>query len=429
MLLLYSDIKSPRLEYIADVIFSQLLGINVSITDNQSEYLQFEGPSINYSKNRMSTDLFFLQSQGLLSEVVIQTQALNWFQQDGHKAFFKTTESDYAFDILAASFYLITRYEEYLPYTPDAYGRYPHEASAAFKENLLDQPIVNSWVIEFSNKLKQVFPTLQITTPAFSFLPTYDIDIAYSYSHKGLLRNLAGFLKHPSLERIQVLLKLKQDPFDSYQWLNQLHTQYHLNPIYFFLVADKNKGYDKNILPHHAAMKRLIAMHGKKYQLGVHPSWQSGDEEHLLKNEMDTIANVIQQKVTSSRQHYIRFTLPEGYRSLLHAGIENDFSMGYGSINGFRASVATPFFWYDLENECTTLLKVHPFCFMEANSYYEQHFTLEQTSKELNHYYQACKAVNGQMITIWHNHFLGTDKMFEGWKELYQNFIKTIIAP
>jgi hypothetical protein len=65
MLLLYSDIKSSRLEYIADVIFSQLLGINVSITDNQAEYLQFEGPSINYSKNRMSTDLFFLQSQKL----------------------------------------------------------------------------------------------------------------------------------------------------------------------------------------------------------------------------------------------------------------------------------------------------------------------------------------------------------------------------
>jgi hypothetical protein len=97
------------------------------------------------------------------------------------------------------------------------------------------------------------------------------------------LRNLVGFLKRPSLERIQVLLKLKQDPFDSYQWLNQLHTQYHLDPIYFFLVAAKNKGYDKNILPHHAAMKSLIETHGKKYQLGVHPSalshWLAGRRE------------------------------------------------------------------------------------------------------------------------------------------------------
>jgi hypothetical protein len=28
------------------------------------------------------------------------------------------------------------------------------------------------------------------------------------------------------------------------------------------------------------------------------------------------------------------------------------------------------------------------------------------------------------MITIWHNTFLGTDKLFAGWQNIYEEFIK-----
>jgi hypothetical protein len=38
-------------------------------------------------------------------------------------------------------------------------------------------------------------------------------------------------------------------------------------------------------------------------------------------------------------------------------------------------------------------------------------------------YYHAIKEVNGTMITIWHNSFLGTAHEFEGWREVYRQFI------
>jgi len=116
--------------------------------------------------------------------------------------------------------------------------------------------------------------------------------------------------------------------------------------------------------------------------------------------------------------------LPETYRRLINAGIEKDFSMGYGSVNGFRASVASSFFWYDLEKEQQTQLQLFPFCFMDANSFYEQKCTAQQAMTELLNYYNAIKKVNGLMITIWHNHFLGTDPMFAGWREVYEIFLK-----
>jgi hypothetical protein len=225
-------------------------------------------------------------------------------------------------------------------------------------------------------------------------------------------------------ERMEVLSGQSDDPYDSYSWIDLLHEQHQLNPIYFFHVAQVNRKYDKNILPSQPAMQQLIKQHTGKYSIGIHPSWRSGDDESLLEKEKKILETLTGKKITSSRQHYIRFTLPHTFRRLIETGITDDYSMGYGSINGFRASVASSFYWYDLEKEESTKLLLHPFCFMEANSYYEQKHSLQQTNEELKHYYNIVKSVNGILITIWHNSFLGTDKRFTGWKEAYKEFVK-----
>jgi hypothetical protein len=222
------------------------------------------------------------------------------------------------------------------------------------------------------------------------------------------------------------LAGLKQDPFDCYEWLNKLHEEYHLQPIYFFLMAEKNGVYDKNILPFKRSMWRLIRAHVKKYTIGIHPSWQSGDKSKLIQQEKKLLETICQKPIIHSRQHYIRFTLPTGYQSIIENGITNDYSMGYGSINGFRASVATSFYWYDLQKNEATKLRVHPFCFMEANSFYEQKNTSSDASKELMHYFSVCKNVGGQLITIWHNNFLGTTPEIQDWKNMYQHFISKL---
>ena len=77
------------------------------------------------------------------------------------QAFFKS-EGDYPFDIFSAVFYLLSRYEEYLPHKKDMYGRYAHENSLAFKEGFLNLPLINIWLEDFKNVLKKKFPSLII---------------------------------------------------------------------------------------------------------------------------------------------------------------------------------------------------------------------------------------------------------------------------
>jgi hypothetical protein len=72
------------------------------------------------------------------------------------------------------------------------------------------------------------------------------------------------------------------DPFDAYEWMDHLHQQYQLHPKYFS-VANQNGRYDKNILPNQPAFQKLIKQHSEKYSIGIHPSWQSGDNISLLK--------------------------------------------------------------------------------------------------------------------------------------------------
>lgn len=443
-MLLYSHTITPRLKYITAFIGQQLEGKDIELTTDKNYFRLQQVPKINYSSETIGDLEFWIPSRWplgseLLFEASIHEQRIICFEVNAslpekqkYKAFFKTA-GNFPFDIFAASFYLLSRYEEWLPHQKDIYGRYAHENCLAFKENFLHLPLINIWIENLKIKLKEKFPSFSIFHSPFSFIPTYDIDEAYSYRHKSWVRTAGAVIRSMVSgqwsrlnERIKVLRGKINDPFDAYAWMDQLHRQYNLKPHYFFLVAGTTGKYDKNIRPSRKAMQQLIQDQSSLYSIGIHPSWQSGDDPALLRYEILKLGHIGGKQILSSRQHYIRFDFPKTFRELIDAGIESDFSMGYGSINGFRASVAKPFYWYDLEKEEQTKLVLYPFCYMDANSFFEQNISPQKALEEMQYYYEVVKAVNGTLITIWHNTFLGTDKLFEGWREVYEQFIREV---
>ena len=439
--LIFSHSITPRLEYIA-AFLSRYYSTVFKLTSDEARYLSSDcSCKINYSYHPICKGEIWMHSHALLSESAIHPVKLELFDHipfsgasRNYKAFFKT-EGDTGFDLFAAIFFLITRYEEYLPHKKDAYGRYAHENSFAYKGEFLSEPLINTWLEDFRVLLAERDPVFNTTVHSFSFVPTYDIDMAWSYLHKGFKRNGGAFLLslvkgqwRSVSERSKVLRQKQLDPYDAYEWMDDLHRRYQLNPFYFFLVAHQAGKYDKNISLDNPAFKDLVHSIADRYQTGLHPSWHSGDVPHWLIREKEWLEQTTEKTINSSRQHYIRFEMPTTYRHLVVTGIENDYSMGYGSINGFRASIASSYYWYDLRNEASTSLLIHPFCFMDANSYYEQKQTPEQTATELTKYFQAIQAVHGTMITIWHNSFLGTAQTFNGWREVYQQFIENMHA-
>ncbi|MGQ0740173.1 MAG: polysaccharide deacetylase family protein [Bacteroidota bacterium] len=444
-MVIFTQSITPRLRYICDFIGTQLTGQPAKLTDKQEEFIHADGPGINYSPAKLTQDEVWISPHPLLFETGVREQATSCFEWNQQKVFFKT-EGDFPFDLFAAIFYLLSRYEEYLPHKKDMYGRYAHENSLAYREDFLSQPLVNLWLQEFMKVLAHKFSGIEFHKKNFSFEPTYDIDEAFCYRHKAWWRTLGGYARSVSRgqwqevkQRRNVLKRKQQDPYDSFDWIKELHSVHHyLDAYIFFLVAEKTGRYDKNIFPFKEPMREIIekfsggspllknAGSEQHFYVGVHPSWQSGDNPRLLKKEIDTIFELSENAFFGSRQHFIRFTFPETFRQLSEAGILDDYSMGYGSINGFRASVASDFYWYDLKSEKKSNLRLHPFCYMDANSFFEQKYSPQQALEEMLGYFNTIKSVNGTMITIWHNSFLGTHSRFTGWREVYREFVRKI---
>ena len=433
MILLYTHSISRRLEYIIGFFSKELFDEEIVITTDVELFQTASAVKLNYSFSLFSEDVFNIPPASLLFENNIIHQEIHCFETNNLKAFFQVN-GDYPFDIFAASFFLLTRYEEYLPSEKDAYGRFSHVSSLAYSQDFLHIPLIDSWIEDFKRALSGKFRSLNFKRRQFKCIISYDIDIAYAYSNKGWKGNLAGLSKsiltgnwQQVKNRLSVLNGKEKDPYDCYEWLDALHLYCRTKPYYFFLVARKQNHFDRNIPTHTPAFIELIEYYAAHYQVGIHPSWRSNDQPQLLKEEIEWLEVVADKKIENSRQHYIRVSFPETYRRLLESGIRKDFSMGYATVNGFRASVSVPFLWFDLIADRKTELMIYPFCFMDANSYYEQKLTPQEAYQELIEYYERVKKVNGTLITIWHNNILSTLPEMQGWREMFETFMKDTV--
>ena len=125
-----------------------------------------------------------------------------------------------------------------------------------------------------------------------------------------------------------------------------------------------------------------------------------------------------------SRQHFLKLTLPETYRNLIDLDITDDYTMGYASQVGFRASICTPFNFYDLDMELETKLKVHSFAFMEGTLKYHMKVGPEEAMQKIKPLIDDVKSVNGVFMSLWHNDTLNNQKLWAGWRAVYINMVE-----
>lgn len=244
---------------------------------------------------------------------------------------------------------------------------------------------------------------------------TFDVDMAWKYLHRGKSRYLGGQLKDGLKanfkgikERWAVVSGKEKDAYFSFPELEALHNHFGLQPLFFFLLGRHDK-YDRNMDSQHPAMRELVAEISRKYAVGIHPSYRSHNHTDILKEEITNLSTITEKPVTLSRQHFIKFRMPATYRNLLDQGIKEDYSMGYPESFGFRAGTSCPFFWYDLEKEMQTPLKVFPFAFMDATSRYYLHQNPKVMLQEWKKLFLKIKSIDGCFISIWHNFILSRD--------------------
>jgi hypothetical protein len=431
-LLIYAPKISPRLNYIFDFIFTELLGLSYQFTNDIQVFTESESIKIQYAENFINIpNSLFIKAHPLLFEPDIKAQNIEVFDWQQTKAFFKTDKkSIIPYDIFAASFYLLVRYEEHLPFQADKYGRFTADKSIAFKHNFIKQPIIDIWAGYLKSELLKHYPLLEFKKREFQFIPTIDIDNAYAYSHKGFLRSILSSVKllfalewKELIEKIKVHLQKTKDPYDSYLFLKEIHSKYNLQPIYFFLTA-KYARHDKNISPNKNPFKDLVQNLSKNAEIGIHPSFKSSKNKEIIRWEKEKLEAVSGKKISKSRQHFLILKFPTSYRNLIKLGIAEDYSMGYASTPGFRAGTCTPFYFFDLMANEPTKLKIIPFALMDVGLKEYNKLNAEDATKEIKKIIEIVKNVNGLFVSLWHNESLGSKNRWKNWKTTYEELIK-----
>ncbi len=430
MLLVYVHKITPRVTYIFKHIFFRMLGIQVEFTTKSEAFIPFKGPKISYALKPLF-DEFNVKPHKLLFEQGVSDLEIQLSDWNGITCFFQTAPQDeIPFDVFAASFYLISRYEEYLPHVLDQHMRFSGNESIAFKNNFLEKPIIDIWALRLLDKLKVKYPSLMYQERQFKFLSTIDVDLAFAYKHKGFIRSLIGYLKDLSQlnfsnikTRTLVLLNLRNDPHDTFNELLRIHEHYNLTTHFFFLLSDYSS-FDTNNSVNSTIFQSLIKSVADFAKVGLHPSYYTMKNFQKLNKEVKRLEEITNIPVKMSRQHFLRLKLPDTYHHLIDLEIAEDYTMGYSKYPGFRAGTCTPFYFYDLDYEIQTPLRIVPFAVMDATLNDYMGLTADEGLQKIASLLQEVKNVNGTFVTLFHNDTLSENERWRGWSGVYEEVVK-----
>lgn len=434
MLLFYCDNITSRIEYISRFLISEIGCFEFKMTCDKSEYQAFKGPSVNYSNHPFEKKEIHIRPSALLFEdsLVTVTPRVEKKEKEIEIRLPGTLAGQWVHDIFAAAFYLVSRYEEYLPYAPGKYNSFEANASVSYRNEILEIPLVNVWADALKKQILDIFPSVPLSSKKFSSVMSIDIDQAYAFQYRGVKRNLLSFFKNLlSLNfkflaaQTATILFGRKDPYDTYEFLRKIQQESGLQFIYFINLG-KYSEFDKNLDPRNQAMKRLVDELKEHASVGIHPSYFSNEEPEKFKSEINSLTELLGKTVTKSRQHYLKIKMPETYRNLLSNGITEDYSMGYATHPGFRAGTCTPFNWFDLLKNEETSLKIYPITFMEGNFGEDLGYSPGQAWNAMKESIDRVKKHEGYFLCIWHNHTVNERFFWKEWKNIFEQTIGKI---
>ena len=432
MLLIHVPKLTNRLGYTLNVLFRDVLHAEFRITTDEEYFLNYGDAKFCYGPHPLG-DSPYIKSSQLLFQTSIEEQQPRPFQRDGQWMLYPVygRQLDFPFDPLAATFFMVSRYEEYLPHREDEHGRFVTSESLACTAGFKDEPVVDQWAAMLKRWLEKHYPDLQFPTHRYRFVQTVDIDAAWAFLHKGVFRTVVGSLRdligRRDLDelklRLRVLAHREADPFDTFDYILERYRQLPDSQLIFFcLLADYDQ-YDKpaNYLNPHT---RELLQHLDDYaNMGIHPGYNTLEQPHNIDVEIKRLDAILHRPIVRSRYHFLRLQLPISYRIMLHAGIMDDYTMGYADDTGFRAGISMPYHFYDLERDQETELVIHPFCVMDTTLQKYLRLSPEEGMERYKQLIDNTRKVNGTFCCIVHNQNLCERYGWQGWRSTYEQML------
>lgn len=431
MLLIYTSTITNRLQYIMAYLFNEQLGVEYMLYDDKEAFLTNNSlEKIVYAEENINDSLYFFSNQFLfesdIKEFKLYTGSVNEMP-----VLFKHDKKDaLGFDVFAAVFYVLSRYEEYLNKPTDKFGNYDYQNSILYELKVLHLPVVELWLNMLKATIKQKFPSIQFKQSTASFVLSFDIDVAYAYQNRSWLRTIGGIAKKifrlqfsALADQLLTILHFKNDMFDTYQYI---FSKIKTNKAIFFFNMGSYSAYDKNPSYKNKTFRKLIKRIHAKHITGLHPSYASNSNKILIAHEKQWLEEIINDQVFVNRQHYLKLKFPYTYQQLIENGMQYDFTIGYHDAYGFRAGTCKPFLFFDLKKNKVTHLRLLPFAIMEGTLNDVMHLSIEASKKIITDLINIVSENEGIFIPLWHNSTLSNKEHWKGWREVFEHMLNEI---
>ena len=333
-------------------------------------------------------------------------------------------------DIVAASFYMLTRWEETVIENKDEHNRFLAIDSLAHKNNFLQRPIVNEYVEILYHILKS-FGLDQIRkVRKYTTLATHDVDRPFLWnSTLGKIRSIgASLLIRRNKEEIKLRAQnivTGTDPFDTFDLLMDMSESIGEKAHFFFMAGGETEFDNFYQLGEQAVIDLIKRIKERNHCIGIHPSYNTYNNTEMLSSEIDALKMATGMEVTASRQHYLRFDTSSTWNNLEDADVRWDSTMGYPDEAGFRSGVCYTYPLYDIYNRKQLNLLEKPLIVMDATLLRYEKLQIEQALSRVENLQKEVHRYQGEFVFLWHNssfnsqEWIGFDEVY---KSMYRQF-------
>lgn len=410
-------------EYIIDVIFYTFLGIdyNLEINDTLDNYvIRFEDKELIFHDNLLSKnkdDLSYLNISSLPVEIIY---AKNQFiVEEDIPVLYGSTQLNITnnriicgIDIFASSFFMLTRWEEYISPSLDKYGRFKGVDSIAHKLGFLHRPIVNEYVEMLWNMLASLgFKGIR-KKQNFELILTHDVDHVTIPHLEKILKLGGDLIKQFDLRQSLLhFTHLFYNPIDTFSFLMSVSEFKGIKSRFYFKSEYREKDFLGINIRSKRRLKTLFAEIKKRgHIIGFHPDIPTYMDESNWHEERSTIENVYGVQLLEGRQHYLMMAIPKTIKIWNDQGMQMDSTLGYYDFEGFRCGTGNKFQFFDFLNREKLNIFESPLIIMDGTLQVYRSMSIKQATETINYYFTIGKKFSMPICLLFHN------SIFASWK-------------
>lgn len=358
---------------------------------------------------------------------------------EGREPFLKREQARIStnIDIPASTFFMITRYEEYLIEDRDGLGRFPASSSLAFREGFLSYPIVNRYLDLFMGLVNSlgVRPERRQRWRGrkFAVCLTHDVDRIRKYMRRRVVEGVVqeafrgrfGAAVHLVLDSLAVARGIRQDPHWTFDFIMNLEERLGMRSS-FFVRTDYDTSAEQVYSILEAGPSQLVKyIASRGHEIGLHGGIQSCSDTLRMMEERRRLSRLTGQASLGVRQHRLLWQNPATWRAMVDAGFLYDSTLAFPDGNGFRCGVCLPYRVFDLQRGCMLPLWEIPLTATDANLMAgrkegEEGRALEDVKALIS----TVRDSGGVFVLLWHNTSLET----ASWRRTYAEVVEHIAS-